>query len=79
MQVTYKDITINFDDVKTVLKRIQNEYLLYRYQLFNKLIEIPEFKDYFFKNYESYDDYRKNPNNCEICNSKCKSTYCSKC
>ena len=79
MQVTYKDITINFDDVKTVLKRIQTEYPLYRSQLFNKLIEIPEFKDYFFKNYESYDDYRKNPNNCEICNSKCKSTYCSKC
>ena len=54
MQVTYKDITINFDYVKTVLKLIQNEYPLYRYQLFNKLIEIPEFKDYFFKNYKMY-------------------------
>ena len=49
MQVTYKDITINFDDVKTVLKRIQTEYPPYRSQLFNKLIEIPEFKDYFLK------------------------------
>ena len=79
MIIKYKDIEINFTEHYKTLRYIKDNYPLYLKQFFNILIENIDFKEWFYKRYDDLDDFRKHPNICVICKSKCKNKFCKKC
>ena len=79
MIIKYKDIEINFIGHYETLKYIKDNYPLYLKQFFIILIENNEFKEWFYERYDDLDDFRKHPNICVICKSKCKNKFCKNC
>lgn len=79
MIIKYKDIEINFIGYYETLKYIKDNYPLYLKQFFNILIENNEFKEWFYERYNELNDFRKHPNTCIICKSKCKNKFCKNC
>ena len=79
MVIKYKDIEIDFIGYYETLKYIKDNYPLYLKQFFNILIENNEFKEWFYKRYDDLDDFRKHPNICVLCKSKCKNKFCKNC
>lgn len=79
MIIKYKDIEIDFIGYYETLKYIKDNYPLYLKQFFNILIENNEFKEWFYERYDDLDDFRKHPNICVICKSKCKNKFCKNC